>query len=486
MVSTSPSRTGLLARRLILGRYAPQIRLFASLWIEAGSSEASVECVASAIDRALSGWPGGELLLGDTGDYSAAHAVFVSQLNERVVLEDPGPIGNAVRGSRYSAGARLEIFLQGELGDPTGFPLVLRPESVTTEWQTRLAVATWVSSRLPVSAKGGGNAATGSDFQEDLDRRWAELARSIPGRPTQDGEGMTSIAADIPEALRLLVRKLGCDTLDSAGLGLTIQHQAELQGRSIPAGLGFSGRWWNERLKGVTGIAAKLRAVRDAGIFALFACVSANEPAIDIEPGVALVRLPENLPLEEVIVRINTLCHQIGLCEYRWRASVRRMTAGFAGAMEDRWLPNVAVSPSNCPVGFVGRDAAITKLDRWRDAADKFHGRQLNMVLGPPRSGKSTLLSHWLVRNEQCGEKVPIWFSFLREATSARGLAGLQDALTKQIEARHCVLFRPRPPPTYPHVDSKTWSRRPQAGSTWWSTGLTRRMRTSRKRSWSF
>ncbi len=244
-----------------------------------------------------------------------------------------------------------------------------------------------------------------------------------------------------------LIHHLGIQELDSAGLALALQRLAEIQHRTIPAGVGFTGRWEDGRLQSVAGIRAKLQAAREAGIFVLFACASQHDVEElrqqGPEPGVTLILLQAGSSLDDIIVRVNTVCHDLGLTEYRWSHVIDGWRNDVRGRPHPRaksqLLPDA--SKENCPVGFIGRERLLRELDERKKEIETQGGSGHLALVGSPRSGKTTLLSHWIFRPGSTWPRKPIWYSFQRERRDTRSWKNLEESLIDQINARFCVLF---------------------------------------------
>lgn len=431
-----------IARRLVLGRRPDEVREFGELWVRAGSADASAEHLACAIESALTGWP----------STSGAHANFVKALNSRVIVADHGPLGSAVRETRYRVGSPADHLLAGERSQPAGFPVVVSPRATGRPWTSRLAPAIWVSAKLrPAQGEGRmraglpdvGSVGRSEGFVGELSSRWNQLISSIPGIADRDRTILDQMGIELPQGVHWLATELGVSTLDSAGLGLALEYHATSQNRAIPAGVGFTGRWQGGLLKGVSGISAKLGAAREAGVFLLFACLAPGEEVLP-ETGVHLERLEENLSFDEVVVRVNTACARFGVTEHRWEMVIRQMSDRLGAATKDRWLPEAATSTSLFPVGFVGRTGVLDTLERWDSEAESGNRRLNRLVIGPPRAGKTSVLARWMQRLAERHRRTPLWFSFLRESEMGREFDHFRSSLTEQIEARHCVLLRPR------------------------------------------
>jgi hypothetical protein len=453
-----------IARRCLLGRFPDRIERHRGLWVDNGTSPAVVDLAVQAAGRCHRGdWPGQIIEAGSqetSTHYSRAHADFVEML-QRIEREDKsGPFGDAIRSSRYAPGVkRCGPPLQGEFDFPTGFPIVglagkqpelgrrdsawVEPES---DW------AGWLSEQnLLISAHDSTLYHEKLTYLREqfriLEESISRVLRSLASLDLpEDHPGFAP-----PEWLALYALQFGIESLDSAGLSLALQRLAELQGRPIPAGVGFTGAWGTGRLCKVTGIEPKLLAAREAGIFVLFACACLSPEAVTRlkeqapGPGVVLVLLEEGLTLDDVVVRVNTVCHDLGLTEYRWRRVVEgweRRVQGMGGpGGQAELLPNAATAPEKCPVGFIGRESLLGELDRRKEEIDATGGRGHLALVGSPRSGKTTTLSHWLSPGHEAWLRRPIWFSFQRQRSHASTRDDLVRALREQIESRFCVLL---------------------------------------------
>ncbi len=468
-----------IARRCLLGRFPHRIERFRPLWVD---NDASEEVVDLAVEAAgLNNRPGQIITAREeTADrFSPTHNDFVGILAKIERAPNAGPFGDAIRASRYAVGeGGVRTPLAGESRLPPGFPIVrlavAQPKigfrdfawvEPATEWPRWLADDESVSPSEPRQASRRERLC----HVRALLRTVEDSVRGVVGdhqRPRGRGEA-PEVA--LPDWLTWYALNFDFEEFDSAGLALALQHLSDSQGRPIPAGVGFTGSWRDGRLQTVAGIRGKLRAAREAGIFVLFACADDDEVE-GLQPedrqGVTLALLERNSGLDEVVVRVNTVCHDLGLTEYRWRRVVegweRRVLGHRDQADLSRLLPYAA--ERTCPVGFVGRDGLLSALEDRKQSRDSGH----IALVGSPRSGKTTTLSQWVFRRPSVRHRRPVWFSFLRRKNGARSLADLETALIDQIRARYCVLgsrsaegetsslhalMRSMPAPTRPRID---------------------------------
>ena len=422
-----------IARRCLLGRFPDEIERFREFWVANGASEEVVTLAAEAARCGEGRWPARIIEAGSQEAatfFSRAHADFVKGLEEIEHAEKAGPFGDAIQSSRYACGVgRCGSSLRGEFELSPGFPIVGLSQGfresawveTASEWPRWLAdyESTLAADQLQESRREGL-----SHLRKLLEDVEVSVRKAMGGPQSpraSEGNGATAL----PEWLTLYALDFGVEGLDSAGLALALQRLADDQHRTIPSGVGFTGRWEDGRLQSVTGIRAKLRAAREAGIFALFACANQDEvkglqqPVP--EPGVILVFLPADSSLDDVVVRVNTICHDLGLTEYRWRRAVKTWEGQVLGNDDreelNRLLPYAA--EKTCPVGFVGRDKLLSKLDQRKKEIEAQGGSGHIALVGSPRSGKTTTLSHWIFQREGMGPRPPVWFSFLRTKSHA-------------------------------------------------------------------
>ncbi len=444
-----------LAARLILGRNRQALNELAALWTRSGSGLKAVNSTTRAIETALSERPSDMLPYASPIRFSPAHANFVASLYHPEIREDQGPIGRAVRASRFYAGEHPDGSIQDEKGHSVGFPITLDIDRTHGDLRNRIRCSSWLSAHMVEVTRPTGEQSRlkdeGTLHVGDNEQRLADeckrLIQQVEGVLPRRGSEPRCFRIDIPDLYLQFIHHFGIQELDSAGLALALQRLADDQHRTIPAGVGFTGRWEDGKLQSVTGIRAKLRAAREAGIFVLFACVS-QEDLKDLqcpEPGVTLVLLQAGSPLDDVVVRVNTVCHDLGVTEYRWCRAVKTWEGQVLGNDDreelNRLLPYAA--EKTCPVGFVGRDKLLSKLDQRKKEIEAQGGSGHIALVGSPRSGKTTTLSHWIFQREGMGPRPPVWFSFLRTKSHASSLVDLKESLRHQIGTRFCVLFRP-------------------------------------------
>ena len=369
-----------IARRCLLGRFPEHIERLRPLWVNNGASE---RVVALAVEAARFGTGPGRII-GTRSEqtaalFSSAHADFVHKLSEIEHEPKAGPFGEAIHGSRYAIGEGGDChFLADESRLPIGFPVVhlaeARPEFGFRDFA-------WVepTSKWPVWLADHKAALAADQLQESRRERFDQVRKLLSRVEKsvrvaisrlgfrQAPERQPGIA--LPDWLTLYVLDFDFEDFGSAGLALALQRLSDLHGWPIPAGVGFTGSWQDGRLQAVTGIRGKLRAAREAGIFVLFACAEDDEVStlqpVDRE-GVTLALLEKNALIDEVVVRVNTVCHDLGLTEYRWRRAVKNWENRVLGRRDEadlsRLLPDAA--EKTCPVGFVGRECLLMELDR--------------------------------------------------------------------------------------------------------------------------
>ncbi|HUY34246.1 MAG TPA: hypothetical protein VMV69_15980 [Pirellulales bacterium] len=403
-----------LARRVLFSRRLEWLDSLGPLWRAFGSREDTCALAAAALQSA-SGWTP-EVLVARAGpsavEFSPAHAEFVETLRKLADCDHDGPLGAAVRNSRLLDEERH-----------VGFPIIFNHGDVN------LQRGVWIEPTLLSRAV--------------TDRRvpeWERLCASLDGMITvKRFPALPSWLRDLADCEATL------ETLDSAGLSVVMQSLAEQQRLPLPFGVGFTGRWENDRLRGVRDLGVKALAAREAGVFLLFACHDDKEEAPKAVDGVKLVLLPEHLPLDEVIRLVNRTCAESGLTEYRFRKVDRALRDSTSRIGASRDLPD-ACNDEYCPVQFVGRARPLAKLRKFNDEAGQHAGRCLLAVVAPPRFGKTTLLSHWGWglgdSNEAKRPFPPIWFSFRRGRSDRMTLNHLKSALAEQLTARFCVLSR--------------------------------------------
>ena len=405
-----------LARRLILSRNRGLFDSLQPLWCAFGSNSTHHGAVLNALESVQNEWPTEVCRVGDdhavAPDFTSAYADFVEALRCVGTNDTAGVLGAAIRTSRI-VDERLHV----------GFPLVISGSD-----RQNLRDGLWVTPTTSLP----------QERCESLHNSWESLWQSVV-QLTRAGQSTAETLPGLPAWLHRLVETAGwnVETMESAGLGLAMQLLARRTDRSLPFGIGFTGRWEAEQLRGVHDLAAKARAAREAGVFLLFACADPDEPAPEGVEGVRLVLLPEGLCLNDVVRKVNRFCADSGLTEYRWRDSQRRFRA--VGATSTAHTPDLpeALDHALCPVGFVGREQALDSLQR--EISQQHTTRRLIAITAPARSGKTTLLSRFASQQTP----YPIWFSFRRGQASRRTLAQLQDAVCDQMAARYNAVPMP-------------------------------------------
>jgi hypothetical protein len=296
----NPSQVAALAKRLLLARNAELLEKLCPLWREFGTHDSDCKQLVAAVRRVVTGWPGGISGVGDAMVFSGALADFLDET--QVLAYTPGPLGDAIRESR--------MFDDDWAG---GFPVVLRGDgdNLSPSVQQHLWVETVCG---PVDSM--------------LTNQWAPVWQRA-------GKALGTVAASIdapslPNWFQILATlpDFPIETLESAGLCAAFQALALYQERPLPFGVGFTGRWdENGKLRGVADLTQKLQAAADAGVFLLFACKDTSEPMPQPTAGVRLALLNEHLSLAEVIRRVNRVCAESGVTEYRWRQESGKLQA---------------------------------------------------------------------------------------------------------------------------------------------------------------
>jgi hypothetical protein len=444
----------IVARRLLLGRYADELVALQNLWTTFGTPADVVLAAASGARTPRDYWstPG-------RITFSAAHAAFVTALAKVELADERGPLGQAVRLSPYHGADRAER--PGE-SLHTGFPAILGSAS-------GLCSAVWV---VP-DAEDGWPAWENGDRDPALAKlcaEWDELHAGLKQMGEKRSEELSPVwQMNLPEWLVLHVLRSGGDAeLPSAGLAVLMQCLAETRGESLPAGVGFTGRvtfgqrgrWEDVRVRGVNGIKEKALAAREAGIFLLFACRdgASGEPGPPV-PGVQIAWIDPESALEEVLRKVNTICSESGITEYRRRTSATRVLERLRAAGTERGyasplLPD-ALGPRSCPVGAAER---VEELRELRQVRQQAKGRSLVFLVGGPRQGKTTLLSSWLFRSDDW-PRLPAWYSLRRQSGATGPAAELRRAVMEQLEATHLVVRHPRHPDTLEALDRLTEDR---------------------------
>jgi hypothetical protein len=437
-----PDRDNLEAvlRRLLLGRRDDLLEELPDFWPLAGVRPEVAAGAVHLARRARVAWPG--RVIDDAsaayGPGARAHAEFAAALH-RLKRDDPGgPFAGAVRTSRYDDGRgdpdrpwqQGEPWLEGE-SRHTGFAVVLRSPC------PRLGDAAWVQpgpERDFAEWLDEGRRLFGSDGPwgrgwPELAERWrrqcqdtyAQVEPDLRGRRVRRDEERP--VPTLPTWWLLFALGAEAATLESAGLALALQRLADRHGWRLPAGVGFTAALREGRLCGVRGLQQKLRAAREAGLFVLFACRDPDEPQPAPEAGVLLVLLEPHLSLREAVRRINRVCAALGLTSYRL----------------DRVADPERTLARACPFGFVDRTSERSQLDQWEASGGRSGAASRAFLIGPPRSGKSTLLSRWLSDGPD-PSRFPVRFAFRAGVEGRRALADLSDSVERQASAYYIAV----------------------------------------------
>ncbi|HVC98299.1 MAG TPA: hypothetical protein VND64_31810 [Pirellulales bacterium] len=266
-----------LARRVLLSRRLELLESMRPLWIAFRSSQENCGLAESALHSAA-GWSGEILAYGQGAAekaFSVSHAEFVETLGKLADRDQDGPLGAAVRSTRLFDEARH-----------VGFPVVFFKNG-----DSSLQPGVWIEPTL--MPKG---------VTDDLGREWERLLTTLRSRIS------THRHYALPSWLHgLAACDVNIETLESAGLSLVMHGLAEQQKLPLPFGVGFTGRWENDRLRGVRELGVKALAAREAGVFLLFACPDPNEPTPTATDGIKVVLLPEHLSLDDVIRFVNRI-----------------------------------------------------------------------------------------------------------------------------------------------------------------------------------
>ena len=406
--SYSHQQIAALALRLIQGRNADFFASLRPVWLAFGSSGKICDEVQCAIQTVNENWLSG---ISNEFGFSSAHAEFV--LSMKRIGYDKGVLGKAIRESR--------IFDETK---HVGFPMVFERQSGIIAANRFLRDGFWVT---PTKEEPKNPCKPIADAWGQL---WETVYHVIGDKSKEPNRYL-------PSWLHQLSVKHPVRTLDSAGLGLAMQQLTHQANPNLPFGIGFTGRWQDERLGGVRGLQAKMEAAKEAGVFLLFACRDPDDAEPKPVAGLKVVLLPEGLSLREVVRKVNQVCADSGITEYRWHDVEKKLrTTKTSSTSHTPVLPE-ALDESRCPWGFVGRELGLSKLNKAKD--DLSEGRQLIAVTAPPRSGKSTLLGHFAKQHVP----YPIWFSFQRDPSPWQKLEDMQSALTDQIFARFGIVALP-------------------------------------------
>ncbi len=454
-----------LARKLLLGRRADLLRTLLPFWAANGTDEETVRIVVAAAEQALNGWPGRlhELRAGTAANlpFNSAYAEFSSTLGRIEQVDRDGPIGEAVGRSRYAGAAHrtpAKPYLRGESQRPVGFPVLLGRDADDGGWPPHLSTSAWVEptggDEWPAWLSNGValESAEHADVATKMKRTralWNKVTKRVATAVKQAGYDGRQQQDVLPEWYLLYIARWDVESFDSAGLALAMQSLAAApKGWPLPAGVGFTGRWDAEgRLAAVSGLAGKMRAARETGVFALFACADRSDVPTDTVvngEGVELILLPAGLGLAEIVRLVNTACAALGLTHDRWEFTSERQQRQCRPAQSGRGhsrLLTDAHLPEALPVGFVGREDELGKLTRWKHACPT-DARAIGLVEGAMRAGKTTLLAHWL-HDAAAWPTYPVWFSCVRGHNRASRFEDVRSGLACQIQARLRLLPLP-------------------------------------------
>jgi hypothetical protein len=446
-----------LASRALLGRWADFLEAASGFWTANGTPAA---VVAKAVEAARAARPAGlsgvvDLSRDDPRSLpsSSCYARFVAALAEIEGQDDRGPLGNAVRASRYAGGRGRTLerpFLPGEGRVPVGFPVALGQGDGPA---ATLRGAAWVHPVWcwPGWPSGGSVAGAGPDADAlanclALRSRWCGLVNRVNVLLNSSGYDAAQGDPGFPDWLAGFVGLHGVDDVESAGLALAVGALAAAEEWPLPAGVGFSGAWGEDgRLRPVGRIREKIGAAREGGIFVLFVCAEAGRlSADDVAGGPLLVLLPPHASLADIVRLVNTACHSLGLTADRglWVSEVQRGRCRSlrGGRAPSRLLPDAA-EPGSLPVGFIGRERELGQLAEWKEEASR--SRRLAVLRGGMRAGKTTLAAHWL-QDTATWPVYPAWFSCVRGHLSASRLEHVQRGLEAQILATFRLLPGPK------------------------------------------
>lgn len=428
----APGSLRVIAQRLLLGGLPAVVRRLARLWQANGTPPQVIDLAVDAAELRAA-WKGG-IMSSETPLWNGrGHAAFVELLG-RIEGQDPrGPLGEAVRWSRYhGAAGRDGPALPGEYRWPAGFPVVLGAHP------DLLREAAWVWPGQPTITAEGGTDQNCPALVES----WRAVGQKLgPFAPKQ--------IPQLPPWLHAYAGAAGVDALSSAELSLALEGLALHNAWPLPAGVGFTGQTMagsdkDLTLEGVTGLTAKLQAARESGIFVLFACCEMSEVPPEEEvarTGVMLVPLAPGLTLAELAPVVNSACYRLGLTEYRWEWESQQLCRNAVSetTITSPPLP-LATRREACPVGIIGRRQVLKQLRDWKVDGGQEDDRHFLTLVASARSGKTTLLAHWLQTDSVSWPRFPVWYSFRRHTSGHNRLDDLRLALERQLRARFLVL----------------------------------------------
>ncbi len=421
--SYSHQQIAALALRLIQGRNADFFASLRPVWLAFGSSGKICDEVQCAIQTVNENWLSG---ISNEFGFSSAHAEFV--LSMKRIGYDKGVLGKAIRESRICDETKH-----------VGFPMVFERQSGIIAANRFLRDGFWVT---PTKEEPKNPCKPIADAWGQL---WETVYHVIGDKSKEPNRYL-------PSWLHQLSVKHPVRTLDSAGLGLAMQHLTSQANPNLPFGIGFTGRWQDERLGGVRGLQAKMEAAKEAGVFLLFACRDPDEAEPKPVAGLKVVMLTEGISLRDIVRKVNQVCADSGLTEYRWREAVHLFhippptksarspdhPEAHAESLEitqNQKTPHSTDLPyamERCWNGFVGRDTPLQLLRKASSNLDRTSGRRLVAITAPAGSGKTTLLSKYASERSP----YPIWFSFRRGESTRQNLDQMQEAVRNQIAAR--------------------------------------------------
>ena len=362
-----------LAARVLLGRRPDLLDQLSPFWTINGTPKRVVDKAVGAV-AVCSAHPGGVVDLSGNDPRSLqpfpGYGRFVAVLRQIEDGDPQGPLGEAIRVSRYAGGSRRTAsrpFLPGEMRGRVGFPVALGQGQATA---TTLCDAAWVQPVQCWPLWLSASSDTPPEWATErlaacrtLQVRWNGLIGRINDLLRSCGYEAALGEVALPEWLMLFVALHGVEDIESAGLALSLQALAAGQDWPLPAGVGFSAAWGDDgRLRAISRLREKARAALDGGIFLLFACAEPdNLPADVVEAGLHLALLPPGASLPEVVRLVNTACHSFGLTVDRSEcvseAQRDRCRSMRAGRLPSRLLPEPAATGS-LPIGFIGRSAS--------------------------------------------------------------------------------------------------------------------------------
>lgn len=377
-----------LCQRMILGRMAVELESTRRYWTCFGSTDSDVDKVITLVRTFDSEHEVFATANCRSVTFTDHYADFCEGLMA-VADSDPGIIGAAIRESAICQSDRR-----------FGFPVVLTENGSTTGSFIPLIRDGVPSSAFECVIRNARHTDASGDGDIDI---W------MP--PNWSSERCDDEGVQVD--------------LDSAGLGAAVQAITSASNWELPFGVGFTGAWHQSLTRSVSNLEQKLKASRQAGLFVLFACGTSDLRFPRNQYGVSVFFIDEGLRLGEVADIVNQVAYRMGLTEHTYRQIQPHLVDGrydFRQAHCDS---------ERCPVGFIGREAALDNLAAVdRDKSD------IHSVCAPSRSGKTTLLSKFASQLDQ----YPIWFAFDRNIPSRRYASDLTQSIRRQLSARFDVL----------------------------------------------